>query len=651
MAEWWEDYQWRMIQTNMRECDAEALDAKKFVSDLVSFNANAVMISFGGTLANYDTSVPLHVKNPHKSGDSLEELIKLCHKSGIKVVARLDFSRMHSSVFALHPEWAYRDEKGEALESNGYYSTCKNGGFQQDFMDSVIKEVLTSFDIDGIYLNMSSFMIVDYSLNLHAPCHCINCQNAFKAMSGYSIPDKDLPFVSITEPGVKEYQAFKSLVTSKQKKRVEELIHSINPHVAYCSYDYIRQESNTELFRNQLPWVYSASSNTRTMVSSGKSGENASVDMMGFSARNTSISPSLHELRLWQSLANFGGLDFFVMGRLDNKGDTSGYDRVKRIFGYAKDHEESYRGLKSKASVLLLRDSYTIPNPEERGWITILTQLHIPFDEVLSSDFEKKELTNYSLIILPEKNRIKCEKINEYVQNGGNVLALGKLSPSLESGVSVGKFVNSVGANVHLEKNPLFPSLMDRNQVPVGKGYYQTKLNGAEEVLEIMPPESFGPPEVCYCQEESTGNPAFTIYNNGKGKVVYIPWLLGTTYYTESYDIWLLLAKDILENIFSLKSIAPSLTPMVEVTMGVKDGAIMLQLVNTSGFFGSSFVDPITVRNAEIVIPYFDYKEVLSLYKKDNVTVEKKEDSLVITVKELDFYEAIEITKQVGENE
>ena len=133
-------------------------------------------------------------------------------------------------------------------------------------------------------------------------------------MSGFDIPEKDVPFASPKDPAVAAYQVFKSRVTAGQKKRVEKLIHSIKPNVAYCSVDYVRLESNTEIGKNQIPWQYSAGSNIRAMKGCVKVGENASVDMMGFSARFASVSPALHEYRLWQALVSSGGLDFFTMG-------------------------------------------------------------------------------------------------------------------------------------------------------------------------------------------------------------------------------------------------------------------------------------------------------------------------------------------------
>ena len=652
MEKWWNNYQWRVIQTNMRQCDIKDLDPKVFVEDLKSFHANTVMISFGGTLANYPSTVPFHYINPELSGDPLSSLVDLCHENGIKVIARTDFSKMHSSVFDSHPDWAYRDSNGEVLESSSYYSTCQNSVFQNQFMDSVLTEILTKYKVDGIYCNMSSFMIVDYNLRLHGPCHCEECKRKFKEMSGYDIPEKDVPFAQIKDPAVAAYQSFKSMVTTSQKKRVEKLIHSINPDVAYCSVDYTRLESNTELGRNQLPWQYSAGSNTRAMMCSGKPGENASVDMMGFSARFASVSPALHEYRLWQTLASFGGLDFFIMGRLDNREDKSAYERIKRIFSYAEKNEKIYSGYKLEGKVLIVRDSYNIPSPEERGWVRYLSELHIPFTETLTQTLGNMDYSKYSTIILPDKARLSkevCEKLDKYVERGGNLIVSGKTSQNLLSlGVEEGPFVEAEGAYVKLSQS--LPSLDSRYLVPVGKGYYNTKTKGAVSLGVIMPPQRFGPPEVCFSEEDETNVPGFSINRHGKGKAVRIPWQIGTIYYNEGYDLWLMAARAVLVDILEEKPLSSTLSPMVQVTVGKKDEKTMVQLVNGSGHFGNSFFDPVEISDASLCLPWDGGDvECVSLYRENNVLYEINENTLKLVIKKLGFYEAIEVTEKKEE--
>lgn len=648
---WWIDYPWRVVQTNFRDIDMKDLDAKKFVQDIIDFGANTVMVSFGGTLANYPSKITDHFHNSFANDDCLLKLTRLCHENGIKVIARTDFSKMHYSIFQKHQDWAYRDSDGEVVDSNGFISTCQNAGFQGQFMDEVITEILSEFNVDGIYCNMGGFMVVDYNLKLHGPCHCESCRKAFRTMTGLELPEKDLPFASFADKAVAAYQKYKSQVIDMQKKRIEKLIHSINPDAAYCSMDYVRLESNTEIGRALPAWQYSASSNVRTAKGSGKEVENASVDMMGFCARGASVGPELNELRLWQSLANFGGVDFFVMGRLDNREDRSSFERVREVFNFAKKNEFVYRGLRNLAKVLVLRTGYQIPIPEERGWIRILTELHIPFEEALVSSVSS--LDKYELIILPDKEFLsentRCQ-LDDFVEKGGKLIVSGRIPFSSSKNIlslglnRTGSFVDSVGSYAIIEKKPFFPSLKDRYIIPLGKGYFPYVCGSAVSCNPIMPPQRFGPPEVCYACEDPTSYHAITFNDYGKGMGVCIPWNVGSCYYNEGNDIWFLFLKDVLEQILDIKSLSQTLSSMVEVTIGSDGRRTVVQLVNGTGHFGNSFFAPVTIADVKISIPWNGKEPSCKSYvHESNVVHEFDNNVLILKIKRLGAYEVIEI--------
>jgi hypothetical protein len=666
MARWWEGYPWRMIQTNMREIDIVGLDAQRYVENLKSFHANSVMVSFGGTMANYLSKVEDHYVNPnvtHETNQELDKLVRLCHENGIKVIARTDFSKMHRSVFEKYPEWAYREgENLDVLDSNGYISTCQNGGFQKAFMDEVITEIIERFHVDGIYCNMSGFMVVDYNVKLHGPCQCDNCRTAFKNQFGMNLPKKDLPFANMADSVIQAYQKFKSMVTASQKKRISALIKSVNPDVAYCSVDYVRQESNTEIGRALPHWQYSAASNTRIIIGCGLGADNADVDFMAFSARGTSVTPALQEYRLWQALSNFGGADYFIMGRLDNKEDTSAYARVRKVFEYAYKNERILAHVKNLAKVLLVRDSYQIPNPEERGWIRLLTELHIPFGEVLTSSLGKRLSDGYSLIVLPEKGRLSpdiCQALDDYVSSGGRLLISGKApqgngKPLTSLGLqSAGKTVEAEGANIRLSEDDkaIIPGLSDRGFIPLGKGYVSYVNARAKEFCPIMPPQRFGPPEVCFVNEEPTGLSGLLVNDFGKGRVVWLPWTPGTLYYTEGYDIWFCLAKGVLVDILGVEQISQSLNPMVEVTIGKTEEKTLIHFVNGTGHFGTSFFDPVPVSDVQVEIPW-EYEDIRcdNLDEPGNVRFELINGTLKISIPRLGFHACVVITKLKSRN-
>jgi hypothetical protein len=107
--------------------------------------------------------------------------------------------------------------------------------------------------------------------------------------------------------------------TSCSAERIRRLRPDLAIDRAFPAGGFVRQESNTALGRRT--WPYSASDNTKWVVASCPRmvSSNASVDFIDFPVRHVSVSPHLQRLRLAQALANGGGLDYYVIGRLDGK--------------------------------------------------------------------------------------------------------------------------------------------------------------------------------------------------------------------------------------------------------------------------------------------------------------------------------------------
>ena len=75
MAQWWNDYPWREIQTNLREIDMADICAEQVVADLQAFKATLLMINAAGIIASYPTDLPFHFQSPYLTGDSLADII------------------------------------------------------------------------------------------------------------------------------------------------------------------------------------------------------------------------------------------------------------------------------------------------------------------------------------------------------------------------------------------------------------------------------------------------------------------------------------------------------------------------------------------------------------------------------------------------
>ena len=87
--------------------------------------------------------------------DPLKEMIEEAHKEGIKVHAWFEygFASGNGSVGPLlttHPEWASCDVSGKPLIKNNFHWMNPFKPEVQQFMISLIKEVIVNYDIDGV---------------------------------------------------------------------------------------------------------------------------------------------------------------------------------------------------------------------------------------------------------------------------------------------------------------------------------------------------------------------------------------------------------------------------------------------------------------------------------------------------------------------
>lgn len=644
MAHWWNGYPWRVVQTNFREIDTKDFDEEAFLESLKDLACTAVMLNAAGLIASYPTDLDDHVRSPYLDGFDLKHLVDRCHENGIKVIARTDFSKIPTEVYERHPDWAYRKPDGEPLIYNGYVQTCLSGGYQGGYMDEILREMFEKIPFDGIYCNMGTAtgVIVDYSMNRHGPCQCETCRNAFKAKYGMDVPAE----LSRTDKASMVYFRFIQELAGAQKKRVTSLLREINPELAYCSVDYVRQEANSEFGRELPHWQYQASSNARAIRGMGLEADVADVDFMGFAYRHVAADPALQELRLWQTLANFGGLDYYLMGRIEGKEDRSALPRIRKVFRYAAEHETECYGITSAADTLLVRDAYVIPNAEERGWIRALTELHVLFDETLAGGLAKTDLGRYRTIILPEKPRLAppvLEKLDAWVKAGGTLLATGQLPALACFGVREGgrKNEKALGAMVRVDgaERPLFM---------VGKTYWERDYeNAAEKFGTYLKPERFGPPELCYPTEAPTAFPAAARMAWGEGAGITIPWYPASNYYTDGFANWLIFLKYVLCKLCGVRPVSEDLSPMAEVTRGRKDAFEVVHFVNASGHFGNSFFDPAVLADQSVTIPWqHDSVCCENLDEPGNVCWTLKNKELTITIPRLGAHACVVIKEE-----
>ncbi|NHN29013.1 beta-galactosidase trimerization domain-containing protein [Paenibacillus agricola] len=665
-AKWWDGRPWREIQTNLREIDMVDIDAERFVADLQEFKANVVMINTAGIIASYPTKLPYHFQSPYLTGDSLEDIIAACHKADIKVVARTDFSKVRRPIYEAHPEWAYVSQKGEIIDYNGDVHVCLSGDYQQIFAPEIIKEAITTLNFDGIFFNMGGYQVKDYSYNYYGICHCDSCQRRFKEMFDAPLPKVE----DTTDPLYAKYLIFKQRMLKAYAIKMHEVILGVRPDIAIANNfelkeGFIRQESNTALDRPLPHWQYSASENTKWAVSSYPNmvSSNTTVDFIDYYHRHVTVSPFQQKLRLAQNLANGGGLDYYLMGRLDNHEDKSGYEGIKEMFHFHAEHEQEYLNLSSQSTIALLKGSSDNAS-EYRGWYRFLTESHYMFDSLVVQNALNLSWDKYQAIIIPDYQPLSDEfvaRLDAFAEKGGTVIAVGRsgfqdenfnartTAPLQSMGIRKLQSVreNNQSAYFKLDHKHQFPRFPVSELIYLDSHYIFAAYNDqVESYFKLIPPHMFGPPERCY-YTQTTDHPAFTVHPYGKGQGIFIPWKPGELFYRQGYVNTSEFIADLLEHVAGLVPIQGNIPPMVEVTLFEQKerASTLLQLVNGTGHFGVTFYAPVAISDLEVKLPYDKAPQaVKSLVTGEDHEYQYTEGQLTVKLNQLELFEAIKIS-------
>jgi len=682
MTEWWHTKQWRLIQTNLREIDMIDIDAQRVVSDLQAFKANVLMLNAAGIIASYPTRLPFHFQSPFLQGSSLQDIVEACHAADIRVIARTDFSKVRRPLYEQHPDWAYRTPAGDIVDYNGDVHVCINGPYQQDYMPLIMAELFDEVAFDGIFFNMGGYQTRDYSGNYHGICHCRHCRAAFAEMYGMALPDVE----DVADPVFRMYTEFKRRTLTEHHDKIFRFITDRWPELCVANhtdfrFGFIRQESNTAIERPLPHWQYSASDNTKWAVGSFPEmvSSNTTVDFIDFPYRHVTVSPHQQSLRLAQSLANGGAVDYYLIGRLDNHEDRSGYDAVKDLFHYHAANEETYVDMTSRAKVMLLKAG--VNQNAYRGWFRFLVENHVLFDVVREDAALNVPWEKYTTIIVPGVDAMSDEiavHLDGFAYEGGTLIVTGQSgfrdenfnpreTPALQSlGIEdvlhVGdnmrsaylKFEDKDGKPTEVGRptkagKPTkagFARFADTDLVYIDGSYvYATYDEETSPSMKLIPPHNYGPPERCY-YDLVVDHPGFVVHSFGEGRAIYVPWMPGALFHRQGHVNTAWFCADLLEGVAGVAMVGGNLSPMVEVTLAEKnDGSYqLLSLVNASGHFGNSFYAPVTMTDVVVEVPLSEQPvSVVGLRSGQALPHEWADGTLTVHVPSLALFEAIKI--------
>ena len=648
---WWLQNNLRMIQNNIRDIDGQ-MNAEEEIRMLKDFGANVLQIGCGGISSFIPTDLPFQRESPYLDEKMFGETVRLCHENDIKVIARFDLSKTHESFLGKYPEWFSRTLEGEAVRYNDTYATCINGDYQRRLSLEIISAAVKKYPVDGIFFNAFGYSTRDYSGRYIGICQCESCKKRFSEIYHKELPAKE----DENDPVFQLYEEFKLKTVDSLLESIHDTVKAIDPNIAVSTYahhmvDIVRNESNSAVDRPYPFWIYSSSENVSTVRDNfaDKISSNCAINAVDIPYRFMGVSKYLNQIRLYGNLANGSGLDWCIIGAFEDYPDRENFETTREVFHFHRSHEEYFGHLKSEAKILLVQDSFNMNwavDKEFRGIFKALKEEHRLFKTILADRLHtiSEHLDDYELIIIPGLSRIEDKHaLNVLRKTSAAVivtgLGLSEHSAALKEmfGIELLAPLDNIrGSYLQTTPKSVFKSFEKRDWVYLDKAYRPVKILGGDTdgILPLVKPSMYGPPERCFGHKLSD-IPCITV----KDRFIYIPWEPGTLYYDQGYEDFKWILMNVIDSYADTKNAFETNAPnMVEIFFDkCGDNKYLLQLINMTGFNGTTASKPICLRDIEVKLNGIRPKEVYELTTYDKI--KHKADS-AIAIDELELYKA-----------
>lgn len=662
MAEgvYWYQKQLRMLQTVLREPDLVEYDAGKVVEYLEKTNSNSIIINAGGIIDFFPIEESLGRRNQFMGEeDILKALIDECHDHHIAVMVRVDFRGVEKDRYEKQPDWFAQDKDGKTrTDWNGkLHKPCYNGIYANDHAVQYIKNMMSRYEVDGIWENSVGFG--------DGPCYCRICRDKYRQDTGKEIPVGE----DYLGDEFFEYRAWKAGCAKAHLKRMRDTVKSFGENKAYCAEIFgMFHASNAQMTGIDL---YDAKDLFDFLVSpaflDGSAQPGSKYDNLTYAASSMRFLKAIDEKKqvvllygnngtkwryimaprqetriwLWEA-ASVGAGYWNCMFNGQYPGAT--HDRRNaeletEVFTYLKENEDILDGMTPFAEVGIYYSKPTrdrFGNDKEdldeygvfiKGTERALIQSHVQYNFIPDLDFSYEKIRNLKALILPNAVCISdehLEMIREYVKNGGGLIASYHTSLYDEKGCRRTDFglKDMFGcSDTGIEKDTSLDCYQKiRSQHEILKmcepEHTEVLMNEGRTLLCVKTPESqmtsvctyvpliFNqPPEFAWIADMDTEYPTVLAGSYEEGKVVYFANQTDKLCYTNGHEDFLNLFTGSLDWVRNgstvLETDAPESVHVVLTRKVLNANELVLSVVNTTSG---------VVRPVRTVLPVYDIK-------------------------------------------
>jgi hypothetical protein len=680
----WFDKPMRWAQLTLVENDPVQYDPEFWLDYFSRTHSDAACLSAGGIVAYYPTEIKFHHRSLWMGDtDPFGYLVRGCRERDMVVIARTDPHAIWPEAFEAHPEWAAVEKGGSPRKhwSNpDLYVTCALGPYNFDFMTRVHREILSLYSIDGIFSNRWAG---------HGICYCDSCHRQFHDHSGMELPQASQRL----DPVYQKWSEWRI-------KRLYELwqlwdgeIRKINPEARFIPNGFpdkrIAGEQSDILFTDHQarrgmipPWSNGKRAKEYRAIMGRK--PIGGIFSMGLEEpyRWKDSVQSEAEVRTWVAEGTANGMRPWFTKFSGTLYDERWLAYVEEIYKWHYRAEAYLRNEKPLANVGMVYSEQTQRyyggekhqgnhRHHEMGMYHALIEARIPFEMVHEHYLEASHIDPFRLLVLPNIAALsdrQCQKIREYVQRGGSLLATFETSLYNEKGERRGDFGLADIFGLSFDGRVDGPMKNSYLRCAPDNGHYHPVLEGLEDTtriingiyrLEIKAHESFPSPltlipsypdlpmEHVYPRKPVTNIREIYLRDVGEGRVIYFPWDIDRTFWEiMNVDHGKLIRNAILWALHDELPVKVTGQGILDVTIWQQKQSITVHLVNLTNpmMMKGPIREIIPLSGQEVVLQLpagVNVRQVKFLVSGETRDVRSKGDRIKMDVPEILDHEVI----------
>lgn len=574
-ADAWHQRLKRIMQLNFTEHDAADFDLDAWINYLVELKSECTYVSVTNQVAFYPTKLPdLPVSRWLNGRDILGECVKAAKQHNIRITGRLSIDAARTELAARHPDWFVRRKDGsigyegsvfgpsaagDPSTSTEYGPTCSFSSYYDDFVPKLLDEVMTRYDMDGVYTN-------GWPGSSIRPCYCTTCK-------------------SIGDPHSETYRA-------AYQKRIYDLCNLYNERVArrnkaaiFCA-NFGSATTGSALDLKELVstsvWMFADNQGRHDddapswdaaqqgRISLALIGNRPVVNSTGAwfyngTARWRTSPANGAEVRsrLFQTLATGGTMHLHWLGMHQGFRDDRRWQAYGRdVFPWQAANDKHFHNRHSLANVALVvapvsNRLYKAPPGTDtmqsfQGAYKALTEARIAFDTVLDSNLQADKIARYDVLILPNVGMLSAAQVREikaFVDQGGSLLttfetglydetgaerpdfaladlfAMHKQGPRIGYGVTPAHGEPVAGSTfmqrIEQPQHPILAAFRDTSVIKGSSWRVPIAAEGAP-MLTLIPQYAVYPVEAVFPTIEHTDTPMLVAREKGKARLVHL---------------------------------------------------------------------------------------------------------------------------------